>query len=71
VFGQLLEPKGAGFVPARSAKALEGQEPPGQGIMVIVTQRDGVPTDERTRYPEAVEADSTFCELLLINFRRQ
>jgi len=71
VFGQLLEPKGAEFVPAASARVLEGQEPPGQGIMLIVTQRHGLPAEERARYPEAVEADTTFCELLLINFRRK
>lgn len=39
--------------------------------MVIVTQRDGILAEERFRYPEAVETDTAFCELLLINFRRQ
>ena len=71
VFGQLLEPKGTEFAPVRSAKALESQEPPRQGVMVIVTQRDRVPAEERFRYPETAETDRVFCEVLLINFRRQ
>jgi len=71
VFGQYLEPKGATFVPARSPKVLESQAPPAKGVMLIVTQREGFPAEERARYPDAIQAGDTFCELLLINVRRE
>ncbi len=71
VLGQFLEPAGGTLAPARSAKALEGQEPPRQGIMMIVTERDSLPASERSRYPEALDPHAPVCEVLLINFRRK
>jgi len=71
VLGQYLEPKGNGFVPSKTLKAIQGQRNPDKGIMFVVNRRSGLNEEQRSHYPPGFDPPGEFCELTLVNFRQK
>lgn len=69
-FGQLLNPAKDGFSPTESPDALERNQDPDKGIMMMVTEMDGL-TDAALAYPDDPRLQGKFTQVIMINYRKK